>query len=117
MSNLTRAQKIFMHFQSLQKFIQEPENIELKETDIDAYNEKMETKYKQLYDKYHSLYKMASSRIFNENDYNILKMMLSKIEKIDKNDMTEEIASKEIGQNLYDKYVSHLVDEEKEKGK
>ena len=41
--------------------------------------------------------------------------MLSKIDKIDNNEITEKEASVDIGQSLYNKYVKHHIDEEKEK--
>ena len=40
--------------------------------------------------------------------------MLDKKDRLDSNEISEEQASKEIGQNLYNTYVSHLIDEDKE---
>ena len=42
-------------------------------------------------------------------------MMLSKIDKIDNNEITEKDASIDVGQNLYNQYVKPHIDEEKEK--
>ena len=81
----------------------------------EAYEEKISTKFKQLKERYEIIYNMASSKVFDAKDYAILKMMLDKKDRIDGNEVSEEQASKEIGQNLYNTYVSHLIDEDKEK--
>ena len=48
MSNLTRGQKILAHIKVLQKFIQEPEVIELCNSDNEKYNELLIEKFSQL---------------------------------------------------------------------
>mgnify|MGYP001323859278 CR=1 FL=1 len=115
MSNLTRGQKILAHIKVLQKFIQEPEVIELCNSDNEKYNELLIEKFSQLKNNNEQLFKIASSHVLNEEEYNILHMMLSKVDKIDNNEITEKEASVDIGQNLYNKYVKHHIDEEKEK--
>jgi len=115
MSNLTRGQKILAHIKVLQKFIQEPEVKELRNNDNEKYNELLSEKFSQLKDKNEQLYKIASSRVLNEEDYRILYMMLSKVDKIDNNEITEKDASVDVGQNLYNQYVKPHIDEEKEK--
>tara|TARA_B000000557_G_scaffold224183_1_gene193677 strand:- start:126 stop:488 length:363 start_codon:yes stop_codon:yes gene_type:complete len=114
MTILTKGQKIFMHVNALQDFIKNSDNIDLKENDPEAYEEKISTKFKQLKEKYELIYNMASTKIFDAKDYAILKMMLDKKDRLDSNEISEEQASKEIGQNLYNTYVSHLIDEDKE---
>lgn len=115
MSNLTRGQKILAHIKVLQKFIQEPEVIELCNSDNEKYNELLIEKFSQLKNNNEQLFKIASSHVLNEEEYNILHMMLSKIDKIDNNEITEKDASIDVGQNLYNQYVKPHIDEEKEK--
>ena len=115
MSNLTRGQKILAHIKVLQKFIQEPEVIELCNSDNEKYNELLIEKFSQLKNNNEQLFKIASSHVLNEEEYNILHMMLSKIDKIVNN--IELIFSDIpfVGQNLYNQYVKPHIDEEKEK--
>lgn len=115
MSNLTRGQKILSHIKVLQKFIQEPEVIELKNNNKEAFDTLVAEKFSQLHKTNEQLFKISSSRVLSDEDYNILHMMLSKIDKIDNNEITEKEASVDIGQSLYNKYVKHHIDEEKEK--
>ena len=115
MSNLTRGQKILAHIKVLQKFIQEPEVVELCNSDNEKYNELLIEKFSQLKNNNEQLFKIASSHVLNEEEYNILHMMLSKIDKIDNNEITEKDASIDVGQNLYNQYVKPHIDEEKEK--
>lgn len=117
MSNLTRGQKILSHIKVLQKFIQEPDVIELKNNNKDEYDTLVAEKFSQLLKTNEQLFKIASSRVLNDEDYTILHMMLSKVDKIDNNEITEKEASIDIGQNLYNKFVKQHIDEEKEKEK
>ena len=90
MSNLTRGQKILAHIKVLQKFIQEPEVIELRNNDNEKYNELLSEKFSQLKNNNEQLFKIASSHVLNEEEYDILHMMLYKIDKIDNNEITEK---------------------------
>jgi hypothetical protein len=112
MTILTKGQKIFMHVNAIQEFIKDPVNIELKENDPNAYEDKISTNFKQLKEKYDIIYKIATSKVFEARDYAILKMMLDKKDRIDNKEISEEDASKEIGQNLYNTYVNPFIDKD-----
>jgi hypothetical protein len=104
MANLTKGQKIYSHIVSLQNFIKDKENIELKKNDESRYYELMDTKFKQLKDKYNAMYVMASSKVFDERDEFIVRTMMCKIDEIEYTGLKPEDANNYVKQSIKSQY-------------
>ena len=55
------------------------------------------------------IYDKASKEL-SPDDYRILKMMLNRIDMMDKDNISEYNASAQVGQELYDKYIKPMID-------
>jgi len=64
-------------------------------------------KYPDFEDRYPSLFAMACEPDF---DVNMLKYMIGLREKVLTNEASLEVASKEVGQTMFDKYVKGFVE-------
>jgi len=109
MSELTRGQKIMAYINAMQDFIRKEENIKLKNDDPQAFAEKLEENFGVLKEKYSMIYDKASKEL-SPDDYRILKMMLNRIDMMDKDNISEYNASAQVGQELYDKYIKPMID-------
>jgi hypothetical protein len=68
-----------------------------------------EDKYPDFIDKYPKLFEMCCDQ---NTDINTLYFMIDMLEKIQKNQMTEHVASVSVGQKLFDSYVKPVVGED-----
>ena len=112
--NLTKGQKVMIHVRKLQKYIEKPEIVELKNNSQEEFEKKCKEKFSELNSKYPNIFIKAIDKM-TENDVELLKMMLTKYDLMNDNKLTEQTASEQIGKVLADIYVNPLVDQSKEK--
>jgi uncharacterized short protein YbdD (DUF466 family) len=77
----------------------------LKETDPAAHRVKIVEENKRLYDEFPMIFEMHYEGKLDGTFFEMLKLR----QKIEKNEMTEDEASKVIGQKLFDRYVAPVV--------
>jgi len=109
MSELTRGQKIMTYINAMQDFISKEENIKLKNEDPEAWAKKLEDNFGVLKKKYSMIYDKASKQL-SADEYRILKLMLNRIDMMDKDNISEYNASAQVGQELFDKYIKPMID-------
>jgi hypothetical protein len=77
----------------------------LKRTNQHEYNKKVAEENPRLYDEFPSIYEMHIEGKLDEKFFNMLKLR----RQIEKGEITEDEASKVVGQLLFDKYVAPVV--------
>lgn len=77
----------------------------LKRTNGIEYRKKIEQENPVLYEQFPSVYEMHIEGKLDETFFEMLKLR----QKIEKGEMTEDDASKMIGQKLFDRYVAPVV--------
>lgn len=77
----------------------------LKRTNGIEYRKKIEQENPILYEQFPSIYEMHIEGKLDETFFEMLKLR----QKIEKGEMTEDDASKMIGQKLFDRYVAPVV--------
>lgn len=77
----------------------------LKRTNITEYRKKIEEANPILYEQFPSIYEMHIDGKLDETFFEMLKLR----QKIEKGEMTEDEASKMVGQKLFDRYVAPVV--------
>ena len=73
-------------------------------------NNKNKSKYRQFSTDFPALFKMATSGSMNMD---LLEFMLAKRTEVNANDVTQEKASEQVGQELFDSYVTPLQEKMK----
>jgi hypothetical protein len=81
---------------------------EIRKSKVRSKSEYFKKKYKQFEEQYPMLFKTACD---DTTDENILYYLINMLEKVQKKEMTEHVASVNVGQKLYDDYVKPLVGE------
>ena len=77
----------------------------LKENDPPKYYEKVMKENKKLYDLFPTIFEMHIQGKLDGTFFEMIKLR----QKIDKGEMTEDDASKIIGQKLFDRYVAPVI--------
>jgi len=77
----------------------------LKRTNQHEYRKKLVDENKRLYDEFPSIFEMHYEGKLDEKFFNMLKLR----NKIEKGEMSEDDASKVVGQMLFDQYVAPVV--------
>jgi len=85
----------------IQKCIQEPQYAKLKSENFSMFRIKMEEKFSDFYQKYPTLMKL----LVKEENIDMLEVILQKIEKIKKSEVSKDDGELDMGQHLYDTYV------------
>ena len=109
MSQLTRGQKIMTYINAMQDFIRKDSNIQLKKENPEEFEKKLEENFGVLKEKYKAVYDKAKVEL-SVKDYNILKMMLNRIDMMDKDNISEYNASAQVGQELFNQYIKPMID-------
>jgi hypothetical protein len=78
----------------------------LKESDPPKFYEKIMNENKVLYDEFPTIFEMHLQGKLDQTFFEMLKLR----HKMDKGEMTEDDASKIIGQKLFDRYVAPVVE-------
>jgi len=78
----------------------------LKRTNPDLYRKKIEQENQRLYEEFPTVYEMHMDGKLDETFFEMLKLR----QKIEKGEMTDDEASRLIGQKLFDRYVAPVVD-------
>jgi uncharacterized short protein YbdD (DUF466 family) len=77
----------------------------LKRTNQHEYRKKIVAENQRLYDEFPSIFEMHVEGKLDEKFFNMLKLR----HKVEKGEMTEDDASKIVGQLLFDQYVAPVV--------
>jgi hypothetical protein len=77
----------------------------LKRTNMEAYRKKIEQENQTLYNGLPSIYEMHMEGKLDQKFFEMLKLR----RKVEKGEMTEDDASKVVGQLLFDQYVAPVV--------
>lgn len=77
----------------------------LKRTNMNLYRQKLEEENKLLYESFPTIYEMHFEGKLDATFFEMLKLR----QKIEKGEMTEDYASRVIGQKLFDKYVTPKI--------
>jgi hypothetical protein len=77
----------------------------LKQTDPTAYRTKIVDENKRLYDEFPTIFEMHYEGKLDSTFFEMLKLR----QKIEKNELTEDEASRIIGQKLFDRFVGPVV--------
>ena len=78
----------------------------LKQTDPSKFYEKVMNENKTLYEKFPSIFEMHLEGKLDSTFFEMLKLR----HKMDKGELTEDEASRIIGQKLFDRYVAPVVE-------
>ena len=78
----------------------------LKRTNPELYRKKIEQENQKLYEEFPTVYEMHMDGKLDETFFEMLKLR----QKIEKGEMTDDEASRLIGQKLFDRYVAPVVD-------
>lgn len=78
----------------------------LKNTNPSKFYEKVSQENKKLYDEFPTIFEMHLQGKLDGTFFEMLKLR----HKIDKGEMTEDEASKLIGQKLFDRYVAPVIE-------
>ena len=78
----------------------------LKRTNPPMYREKVSEENSKLYDEFPTIFEMHMEGKLDETFFEMLKLR----QKIEKGEMTDDEASRMIGQKLFDRYVAPVVD-------
>lgn len=77
----------------------------LKTSNLTEYRKKIEEENKVLYDEFPSIFEMHYEGKLDGTFFDMLKLR----RKVEKNELTDEEASKIVGQKLFDRYVAPVV--------
>lgn len=77
----------------------------LKETNFDLYKEKIASENKLLYEEFPTVYEMHMEGKLDETFFEMLKLR----RKVEKGELTDDEASKLIGQKLFDRFVTPVI--------
>ena len=77
----------------------------LKRTNQHEYRKKVVAENQRLYDEFPTIFEMHIEGKLDEKFFNMLKLRL----KVEKGEITEDDASKLVGQMLFDQYVAPVV--------
>ena len=95
----------------VRKYIQRPEIMKLYKNNRKEYEDHLNEKFKNFSDNKPFLFDMAIR--YEKFDYNKLNKFLGVINNISNGKITNEDASKMVGQMQYDEYVKDKIDDEK----
>ena len=100
---------IIKEVELVRKYIKRPEVKKIYNQDKNKYEEHLKSKFKNFSDGKPFLFDMTIDP--NKFDYNKLKELCSMIDNVNTGKISQENASKVIGQRYYDKYVKNKVED------